>query len=329
MEKIAKRIFDISTEDEFNNLAIKIFRFQLKHNEVYKRFASLLKINPDNVKQYSEIPFLPVEFFKTHNVVSFVLNNERFFESSGTTGQVKSRHYIFDEKLYVKSLIKCFNLFYGKLENWCIIALTPTPVQNSNSSLIFMLNKLISLSVYKESGFYLDKPDKILSTIEKIKTKYPDVKILIFGLTFALLDISEKLDFSGQNLTIFETGGMKGRREEMTKTDLHFKLKERFPLCRINSEYSMTELFSQAYSTSNGIFYTPPWMKVIIREPNDYTNIYDHGKTGCVNIIDLANIYTCSFIATQDLGVKHKDNGFEIKGRVDYSDLRGCSLMYQ
>lgn len=329
MEKITERIFNISTDEEFNDLAVEIFRFQYKNNNIYKQFTDLINIKPEQVFHYSEIPFLPIEFFKTHDVVSFTITNERFFESSGTTGQIRSRHYIFDEKLYTKSLDKGFRYFYGKPEDHCIIALTPDPIQSPNSSLVFMLDELINFSRLKESGFYLNRPDEIIKAVKKINSKVPSKKVFLFGLTYALLDISEKYDFAGQNLTIIETGGMKGRREEITRPELYNKLKEGFGINEIHSEYSMTELMSQAYSSSNGRFFTPPWMKVITRELNDPKSICESNKTGGVNIIDLANIYSCSFIATQDLGVLCGNDGFEITGRFDHSDLRGCSLMYQ
>jgi hypothetical protein len=329
MEKIKEKIFKINSDKEFNDLSIQVFRFQYRENKVYKEFVDLLNVDVEKIVHYTDIPFMPIEFFKTHEILSFKRINEKYFESSGTTNSVRSRHYVYNEKLYKKSFYECFEFFYGQPQEYCIIALTPDINQNPHSSLSYMLENLIKKSKYEESGFYLEKGQEILKVIEKVRSCDASVKIMLFGLTYSLLNISEKLDFINQDLIIVETGGMKGMRKEITRPELYDRLKKSFSVKHIHSEYSMTELFSQSYSKSDGVFFSPPWMKILIRDMNDFRLFYGHGKTGGVNIIDLANVYTCSFIATQDLGRTSISGSFEILGRFDHSDLRGCNLLYQ
>ena len=329
MEKIKEKIFNINSNKEFNDLSIQVFRFQYSENKVYKEFVDLLNIDIENIANYADIPFLPIEFFKTHEIISFERSVEKYFESSGTTNSVRSTHYIYDENLYKKSFYKCFELFYGQPQEYCFLALTPDIDQSPNSSLTYMLDNLIKKSKYDESGFYLEKGQEILDVISKVRSSDASAKFVLFGLTYSLLDISEKQDFRNQELIIIETGGMKGMRKEITRHELYDRLKKSFNVKQIHSEYSMTELFSQSYSKSDGKFFSPPWMKILIRDLNDFRMFYGHGKTGGVNIIDLANIYSCSFIATQDLGKTTGSGSFEILGRFDHSDLRGCNLLYQ
>lgn len=329
MEKIEEKIFNIKTDSDFNEAAIEIFNFQYQNNKVYRKFVDLLNVDPYKVLNYSHIPFLPIEFFKSHEIVSFKRSTQRFFESSGTTSMARSHHYIFKESIYKQSLINSFLYFYGKPEEYCILALTPDKEQSPNSSLVYMLDELISNSIFSESGFYLDRFNEISKVIDILDRNYNQPKIMLFGLTYALLDLSEITAIDSKNIIIVETGGMKGRRNELTRPELYSLLKSAFKVKEIHSEYSMTELLSQAYSRADGFFYCPPWMKIIIRDLNDYSNFYGHDRAGAVNIIDLANIYSCSFIATQDIGKTNEKGAFEILGRFDHSDIRGCSLLYQ
>jgi hypothetical protein len=329
MEKIKEKIFNINSEKEFNDMSIHVFRFQYRENKVYKEFVDLLNIDVENIVNYTDIPFLPIEFFKTHEIVSFERRNEKYFVSSGTTNSVRSKHYIYDENLYKESFNRCFELFYGQPQEYCFLALMPEVDQSPHSSLAYMLDNLIKKSKFDESGFYLEKGPEILKAISKVRSCDVSAKIMLFGLTYSLLDISAELDFCNKDLFIVETGGMKGMRKEITRPELYERLRKSFNVKHIHSEYSMTELFSQSYSKSDGVFFSPPWMKILIRDLNDFRMFYGHGKTGGVNIIDLANIYSCSFIATQDLGKTSGTGSFEILGRFDHSDLRGCNLLQQ
>ena len=293
-------------------------------------------MNPEKIKNISQIPILPIEFFKTQKVVTNLqpaTYNLQLFESSGTTGTERSKHYVSDISLYEKSFRKCFELFYGDLKQYAILALLPSYYENKNSSLIYMMKDLIMKSKNKHSAFYNHKDENIIQTIKTLLQKKK--KVILFGVSFALMDclplekhvLSEVEGEDKGDLTIIETGGMKGRREERTREELHKTLCEKFGVKKIHSEYGMTELLSQAYSNGDGIFNCPPWMKVFVRDVNDPFSILPHGKTGALNIIDLANIHSCSFIATQDVGRVHKDGSFEVLGRMDNSDLRGCNLL--
>lgn len=307
-----------------------IFKYQATENEVYRRYIQSLKINIDTVTELEQIPFLPIEFFKTHKIITNYkqqIPSSKLFASSGTTG-IQSKHYISDISIYEKSYQKTFEYFYGNIQEYCILALLPSYLEREGSSLIYMIDDLIKKSKHPESSFYLHNYDELLLKLQQLKKQ----KIILIGVTYALLDLAERLnslliraDFN--NLIIMETGGMKGKRNELVREELHKILCESFGLDIIHSEYGMTELLSQAYSKGNGIFNCPPWMKILIRDINDPFAILSNNKTGGINVIDLANINSCSFIATQDLGKSFPDNSFEVLGRFDNSDIRGCNLL--
>jgi len=308
-----KRIFDIKTDAEFNDFAIKIFHFQYSNNPVYQEFVDFHLSNINRIDHYSQIPFLPIEFFKIHKVLCTNSETEKIFTSSGTTGSKVSRHYISNLNIYEQSFSTCFKLFYGDPEQYIILALLPSYLEQKGSSLIYMVEKLIEQSKNKDSGFYLNNYDELVEKLKVLRYK----KIILFGVTYALLDIAENFELEMADLIILETGGMKGRRKELIREDLHKILCNKFHVQNIHSEYGMTELLSQAYSKEKGIFKTPPWMKILIRDTNDPKTILGSEISGGINVIDLANMHSCSFIATQDLG-KMKPNGtFEVLGRFD------------
>lgn len=321
------RIFNITSNKEFSNLAIEIFNYQYLTNKVYQNFCNLLKVNPSTIDSIEKIPFLPIEFFKTQEVICGKNNVDEVFLSSGTTGQNQSKHFVKDITIYIESFIKGFEQFYGKITDYCFLALLPSYMEREGSSLIFMTEYLIKHSNHSLSGFYLNNYSDLIETIEKLKQQKQ--KTILIGVSFALLDLAEQHQLDLSDIIIMETGGMKGRRKEMTRTELHSIYQEWFNVNEIHSEYGMTELLSQAYSKGNGIFNTPNWMKILIREPNDPFNLLVNNQTGGINVIDLANFNSCSFIATQDLGKTFSDNSFEILGRFDNSDLRGCNLLIQ
>ena len=325
--ELIQKLFAASTEN-FNNLALEVFNFQYNSNPVYNQFCRLLKVTPADVNDITEIPFLPISFFKSHQVQSTDFEPEAVFESSGTTQTINSKHLVRDLLLYEKSFTKTFELFYGKPEDWCIIGLLPSYLERKNSSLVVMVDKLVQLSNHRSSGFYLYEFEKLKTVLNELEEQKQ--KTMLIGVTFALLDFAEQFPIQLQNTTIMETGGMKGRREEMTRQQVHEILCTAFQKDNIHSEYGMTELLSQAYSDGKGIFKAAPWMKVLIREEDDPFAVIDKtDKTisGAVNVIDLANIYSCSFIATEDAGKLHSDGSFEVLGRLDNTDIRGCSLM--
>ncbi len=318
-------IFNIESDADFNARALDVFRFQFKNNSVYRSFCDLLYRHPSEVKQISDIPFLPIQFFKTHRVLSTEEHIEKIFTSSGTTGSVTSKHLITDLGLYERSYLQGFDYFYGNIENYVILALLPSYLERDGSSLIYMVNDLIGKSKHPESGFYLNNLEDLAQIINELEAK--GQKTLLIGVSFALLDLVEQFQFNLNRTIIMETGGMKGRRKEIIRQELHNILKSGFGVDQIHSEYGMTELLSQAYSKGNGIFDCPPWMKILTRDTEDALTIQQTNKTGGVNIIDLANLNSCSFIATQDLGKVYDDGQFEIIGRFDSSDIRGCNLM--
>ncbi len=326
MPSIQDTIYNIKTEQDFWEAALKIFNYQLENNRLYKEFATLLgkeSVQPGSV---NEIPYLPVEFFRNHKIVTGEKPVEMVFESSGTTGVTPGRHYVSDLKLYERGFLKTFRLFYGDPRNYLVIALLPSYTEREGSSLVYMADKLIKESRHPLSGFYKGKSDGIHGIIKK--GQEDGARILLLGVSFALLDLAEDSPSDLSDVIIMETGGMKGRRKELTRSELHSLLKEKLNAKSIHSEYGMTELMSQAYSAGNGIFYSPPWMKIVLRDPQDPLCIYSEaGKTGGINIIDLANLNSCSFIATGDLGRLHEDGGFEVLGRFDNSDIRGCNLL--
>lgn len=328
MKELINRIFSIKNEIEFEELALEVFHFQYENNKVYNLWSNLMKVNPREVKSIFQIPFLPISFFKTHDVISFRKEESvHFFKSSGTTGLQTSKHYIYDLEIYERSFIKCFEEFYSKVEDYCFIALLPNYLEQGNSSLVYMIDNLIKKSKYKESGFYQDSLEGVIQKLKELEQK--NIKTILFGVTYALLDLIEIEKLSLKNTIVFETGGMKGRRKEIIRNSLHEILCEGFSLKSISSEYGMSELFSQAYSKSDGIFFCPKHMKVIIRDTYDPLSYIGNMKTGGINVIDLANIYSCSFIETEDLGKTFADNSFELLGRIDNTTTRGCNLMYE
>jgi len=317
------KVFNVQKEG-FEALALGIFLFQYKNNLVYKAYVDALLPDITAIDSINKIPFLPVRFFKSLKVATTDFEPQTIFESSGTTGSVNSRHFVKDLLLYEESFMKGFELFYGSIKDYCIVGLLPSYLERGNSSLVYMVNKLIERSEHPQSGFYLDEYEKLASIISDLEKQQQ--KTLLIGVTFALLDFGEQFPMSLQYTTILETGGMKGRRKEMIREELHGTLESAFKVPSIHSEYGMTELLSQAYSKGDGIFNTPPWMKILVRDEEDPLLVKKTGS-GIINIIDLANIYSCSFIATDDAGKIYDDNSFEVLGRVDGSDLRGCSLM--
>ena len=325
MEQLAGELFKISGEKNFNAAALKIFRYQAVHNPVYARWINELGIDPRGVESIDDIPFLPVSAFSGHRVLAEGYEAEKVFMSSGTAGMTRSLHYVADTGVYEKSFSACFRLFYGDPSSYVILALLPSYLEREGSSLVYMVSKLIEMNYSTAGGFFLDDYRSLEKSIGEASRS--GRRIILLGVSFALLDFSEKCDISLENHIVMETGGMKGRRKEMTREELHSLLGERFRTDSIHSEYGMTELLSQAYSKKGGVFYTPPWMKVLIRDPHDPFSYLPQGRTGGINIIDLTNIYSCSFIETSDLGRSHRGGSFEVLGRFDNSDIRGCNLL--
>jgi phenylacetate-coenzyme A ligase PaaK-like adenylate-forming protein len=320
-----KDIFTISSQKQFEKIALKTFRFQYENNLVYQEFCNFMKVDKQSIKSLQQIPFLPIQFFKSHDVISNKNDIQKTFTSSGTTGAITSKHLVTDVSLYEQSYQVAFSKFYGNIENYTVLALLPSYLERSGSSLIYMVKDLIELTNNESSGFYLHNYDELISKL--IELDASNQNVILIGVTYALLDLIEKQNFQLKNTIIMETGGMKGKRKEMIREELHERLCKGFGVSSIHSEYGMTELLSQAYSLGNGIFEFPSWMQILIRDTEDALTYVDNGKIGGVNIIDLANINSCSFIATQDLGKKQPNNSFEILGRFDNSDIRGCNLM--
>jgi phenylacetate-coenzyme A ligase PaaK-like adenylate-forming protein len=321
----ASDIFSISNNKQFEKIALKVFRFQYDNNSVYREFCQFLNVEKQQVKSLQQIPFLPIQFFKSHEVLSSTEKIQETFTSSGTTGMSTSRHFVTNITLYEESYRKGFSQFYGNIENYAVLALLPSYLEREGSSLIYMVDDLIKLSNHPESGFYLNNYDDLIQKL--LQLDEAGENIILIGVTYALLDLIEKQQFHLKNTIIMETGGMKGKRKEMIREELHELLCKGFGVNAIHSEYGMTELLSQAYSLGNGIFECPNWMQVLIRDTEDALSYVENGKTGGINVIDLANINSCSFIATQDLGKKQPNNSFEVLGRFDNSDIRGCNLM--
>jgi len=318
------QIINIQSEQDFTKVALDIFKHQFEKNTVYRSFCDLLYIHPGDIKTIEEIPFLPIRFFKSHTILSSSKNIQETFISSGTTGSTSS-HFITDLALYETSFQKGFQQFYGNIEEYVVIALLPNYLEQKQSSLVYMVDTLIRSTKNEDSGFYLNDLDALIQKI--IRLEQQGQKTVLIGVSFALLDLVEKRQFNLKNTIVMETGGMKGRRKEIIREELHTLLKDGFGVDTIHSEYGMTELLSQAYSKGNGIFHCPPWMKVLARDTEDPLSIKKTHTTGGINIIDLANYHSCSFIATQDLGKVFSDGSFEILGRFDHSDVRGCNLM--
>ncbi len=313
------------THSNFEEKALENFYFQSENVEVYRKYLDYIKVKPQNVKSLKEIPFLPISFFKTHQVLAKGETAELTFTSSGTTGSSTSKHYVSDLKLYEQSFVTGFERVYGKLSDYCVLALLPSYLERSGSSLIYMCQHLIEASNHPLSGFYLNDYNKLIEHILYLESQQQ--KTWLIGVTYALLDLIERQSFNLKYTTILETGGMKGQRQEMIKEALYEKLHQGFGVEHIHSEYGMTELLSQAYSQDNANYVCPPWMSVLIRDPNDPFSYQQQGQSGGINVIDLANINSCSFIATQDLGRQNKDGSFSILGRFDNSDIRGCNLL--
>ena len=318
-------IFTSSNQKQFDKMALKVFRFQYENNLVYREFCDFLKTDVQKVKTIQQIPFLPIQFFKSRSVVSNSNPIQTTFTSSGTTGLVTSQHLVTDVSIYEESYRKGFSQFYGNIEDYVVLALLPSYLEREGSSLIHMVDDLIQLSNHPDSGFYLHNYDELIEKI--IQLDQSGQNVILIGVTYALLDLIEKHSFQLENTIIMETGGMKGKRKEMIREELHQQLCNGFGVKSIHSEYGMTELLSQAYSLGEGIFECPSWMQISIRDTEDALSYVREGKTGGINVIDLANINSCSFIATQDLGKKYSNGSFEVLGRFDHSDIRGCNLM--
>jgi phenylacetate-coenzyme A ligase PaaK-like adenylate-forming protein len=318
-------IFNIKTSAQFEELALRVFKFQFENNTVYRSFCDLLYKHPADIKSITDIPFLPIQFFKSHGILSSSNSVEKTFTSSGTTGSLTSQHLVTDLTLYAQSYLKGFKHFYGNIEDYVVLALLPSYLERDGSSLIYMVDDLISKSKQPESGFYLNNLEDLAQNLHQLEAR--GQKTLLIGVSFALLDLVEQFQFHLKNTIVMETGGMKGRRKEIIRQELHNILQSGFGVTKIHSEYGMTELLSQAYSKGNGVFECPPWMKILTRDTEDALTLQQPNKTGGINIIDLANLNSCSFIASQDLGKIDKNGQFEIIGRFDNSDIRGCNLM--
>lgn len=327
-DKLNHKIFSINAW-EFELVALEVFRFQYENNLVYRQFVEALQVDMARVDSIRTIPFLPISFFKSHKVMTTEFLPEEVFESSGTTLAISSHHYVKRLSQYKESFLKTWKIFYGNPGQYCIIGLLPSYLERKNSSLALMVSELIAVSEHPQSGFYLYEYDKLYTLLRDLEKK--GQKTILIGVTFGLLDFAEQYSLSLNHTIIMETGGMKGRRDELTREQVHEFLQERLGVAKVHSEYGMTELLSQAYSKGEGIFHCPPWMKVLLREEDDplkVKNIVDDtSNSGVINIIDLANIDSCAFIATDDVGKLYADGSFEVLGRIDNSDIRGCSLM--
>ena len=325
LTEIRKNIFRIKSSEEFNVLAMDIFHHQSLNNPIYHQYLQQLGVDPSSIQTVGEIPFLPISFFKTRRVVTGHRKTSIVFLSSGTSGIQQSRHEVADVRLYESSFMKCFQLFYGNIRDYCLLALLPSYLARQGSSLVYMAERLIASSKHPRSGFYLDTTDALLTTLENLRNSgHPAI---LLGVSFALLELADHHTLDLPGLIVMETGGMKGRGKEIIREELHERLCRGFGLKEVHSEYGMTELLSQAYSQGKGIFRTPPWMRILIRDTNDPLSLTGHLRTGGINVIDLANIYSCCFIATRDLGRSYPDGTFEVLGRFDDSDVRGCNLL--
>lgn len=327
MDYIENDIFEISGTDEFNHIALKIFKYQSYHNPIYKKYIHQLGINPDDMKNYREIPFLPIEFFKNHKIICDDSKVEVVFKSSGTSGKSRSEHHVKKLALYHKSLLTCFSGFYGNQNDLCILALLPSYLEREDSSLVYMVKKLMGHYTHPDNGFFLHELQNLKDLL--VKLEMGKQKTLLIGVSFALLEFAEKYSMNLHNTVIMETGGMKGQRKEITREELHGFLKKRLGVKSVHSEYGMTELLSQAYAKEEGNFQTPSWMKVLIRDMYDPFEWLSENRSGGINIIDLANVYSCSFIETNDIGKLNPDGSFEVLGRMDSADIRGCNLLLE
>lgn len=320
-------IFSIENEAAFEAVALQVFRKQASESKVYKRYLSFLKKDPEEIHQLTDIPFLPIEFFKSHRIVSSDRNTEKIFTSSGTTGDSTSSHHVCDIQYYQESFQKGFEFFYGPASEFATLALLPSYLEREGSSLIYMVDDFIGNSRYPQSGYFLYNHQELYDTLTSLKKN--GTPTLLIGVTYALLDFAESFTIDFPELIVMETGGMKGKRKEMIREELHQTLRRAFGIQKIHAEYGMTELLSQAYSKGDGLFCSPPWMKVLIRDINDPFGYLGEGQTGGISVIDLANVHSCAFLATQDLGRVNSKGFFEVLGRFDQSDARGCNLLIQ
>lgn len=325
-EDFSKKLFNVQEEEEFNHLCLDLFDYQLAENQTYAEYVNYLGKDGVKLANYSQIPFLPIDFFKSRRIVSGQFQEEMVFSSSGTSGMQRSKHIVRSLELYKTSFMKCFSQFYRSPSEMRILGLLPSYLEREGSSLVYMVEQMIKSGGHPESGFYLDEFAALADQLKIIKSR--NLPALLIGVSFGLLDFAEQYQLSlGENTIVMETGGMKGRREELTREELHNRLSRAFRQRSIHSEYGMTELLSQAYSRADGRFFTPPWMRVLIRDIQDPFTLLPAGETGAINIIDLANLHSCAFIETQDIGRIHPDGSFEVLGRTDASDIRGCSLL--
>ncbi len=319
--------FAIEDHVAFEKAALNTFYHQAKNCSVYNQFIHHLGINPDEITSYLEIPFLPISFFKSHEVLSEIARPEIVFSSSGTTGQTQSKHLVTDVSIYEQSFNQAFEQFYGSIKDTCLLALLPSYLERNGSSLIYMVDSLLEQSSHPKSGYFLHDLNQLYQTLKGLQQA--GQKTILIGVTYALLDFVEQFELDFPELIVMETGGMKGKRKELVREELHQLLTDGFGVSKIHSEYGMTELLSQAYSYGDGIFTCPPWMKILLRDTYDPLALVGKKQTGGINVIDLANVNSCSFIATQDLGKLHKDGSFEVLGRFDNADIRGCNLLVQ
>ena len=324
IRELEQRIFEVN-DLSFEQLALEVFQYQAQHNEVYRKYLEHLRVDYSSINRIDRIPFLPISLFKTHNVYAGVGAPEATFSSSGTTGAETSKHYVAKLSVYERSFLHGFKLFYGNPSDYCFLALLPSYLEREGASLVYMVQRLIEESRHKSSGFFLHNQDELVNILlEQEKIGQPTV---VIGVTFALLELASQFSLNLTNTIVMETGGMKGRGKELVRSEMHEILKKSLGLKSVHSEYGMTELLSQAYSKGDGIFETPPWMKVLTRDPYDPFSVMSFGQSGAINIIDLANIYSCSFIQTDDLGIVYPNGTFEILGRMDGSQIRGCNLL--
>ena len=315
----------VHSDKAFESQALKLFAYQYENNTTYRSYCDLINVHDSDVERVTDIPFLPIQFFKTHNLNSFTSDPAIIFRSSKTTGQTASQHPVHDLDLYIKSFEKGFAHFYGNIEDYVLLALLPSYLERVDSSLVFMVDHLIKKTKRTDSGFYLNDWEALRTKLNALESK--GQKTILLGVSFALLDGAENFQWDLKNTLLMETGGMKGMRKEWVRSALHQKLRDSYGVNQIHSEYGMTELLSQAYSKADGIFETPPWMRVFARSVEDPFELLHNNKTGALNIIDLANVDSCAFIATQDLGKVHSDKRFEVLGRFDHAEIRGCNLM--
>ncbi len=318
------RIFTLQGQ-ELENAAIGLFHYQYRENDIYRAYVDALGVNPGAITSIYRIPYLPIQFFKSHRVTCGRFEPEVVFESSGTTQTVNSRHEVKEAAIYTRSFLTCFEQFYGPVSDYVVLGLLPSYLERKSSSLVYMVQDMIGRSGHPESGFYLYEHEKLKDTLEALEAR--GKRVLLIGVTFGLLDFAAAYQLQLSNTIVMETGGMKGRREEWTRNEVHQYLKERLGVDVVHAEYGMTELLSQAYSAGDGLFKTPAWMKVLVRDENDPFQLSGSYASGVINVIDLANIYSCAFIATEDIGRLREEGNFEVLGRLDNSALRGCSLM--